>query len=54
MREKLLQKYGGLVFDNIDNNMIRKTISKHKLKWIRGCGWFFVAKSPEYDGTNDE
>ena len=54
MRENLLQKYGGLVLNDIDNNMIIKTISKHKLKWVIGCGRFVVAESPEYDSTNHE
>ena len=52
MRQTILQKYGGLVFDDVDNNMIRKTIVKHMVEWVRGGGWHVVAESPEYYGTN--
>ena len=53
MRTNFLQKYGGLVFDDIDKNNVRKTISKHKMEWIRGGGWHVVAEPPEYDGTDN-
>ena len=54
MRTKLLQKYRGLIFfDDVDNNNVRMTISKHKLEWFRGLGWFAMTEPPEYDGTNN-
>ena len=42
------------MFDDVDNNMVRKTISKLMIEWVRGGEWHVVAESPEYDGTNDE
>ena len=53
MRIKFLEKYGGLVFDDIDKNNVRKTLSKHKMEWVRERGWHVLAKPPEYDGTNN-
>ena len=54
MRAKFLQKYGGLVFDDIDNDNIRMTVSKNTLKYIKYQGWHVMAEPPEYDGTNAE
>ncbi|EJK69653.1 hypothetical protein THAOC_09066, partial [Thalassiosira oceanica] len=54
MRQRFLQKYGGLVFDDIDNNMTRMTVSKNILKYIKYQGWHVMAEPPEYDGTNAE
>ena len=55
MREKLLQKYGGLVFDEIDSeDKVRMTISKNSLKYIFRQGWHVMAEPPKYDGTNPD
>ena len=55
MREKLLQKYGGLVFDDIDSeSKDRMTVSKNVLKYIIRRGWHVMAEPPEYDGTNPD
>ena len=54
MRTKLLQKYGSLIFNDIDEGDVTKTISKNKLELFRGSGWHVMAEPPEYDGTNDE
>ena len=54
MRAKFLQKYGRLVFDDIDNDNIRMTVSKNALKYIKYQGWHVMAEPPEYDGTNNE
>lgn len=57
MRTKLLNKYGGLVFDDIDEQPpVRMRVSSTKLKWVKRQGWFAMAEPPGYvgDGTDDE
>ena len=55
MRAKLLRKYGGLVFDDIDDtDNVRLTVSTTMMKWIRSSGWHVIAEPAEYDGTNDD
>ena len=40
MRTRLLNKYGGMVFDDIDvDPIVRMRVSSTKLKWIRMEGW---------------
>lgn len=52
---KLLQKYKGLVFHDIDNDVVY-TIFDSNLEWSTGCkgGWSVVGVPPEHDGDNDE
>ena len=55
MRTKLLNKYGGLVFDDIDAEPpIRMRVSSTKLKWIKRQGWHAMGEPPGYvgDGTD--
>jgi hypothetical protein len=55
MRAKLLAKYGGLVFDDIDqDDKPRMTVSSTKMKWIRANGWYAMAEPPNYDGMDSE
>ena len=64
MREKLLQKYGGLVFEDIDveidpdaeegQQRPRFTISTDKMKWINRNGWFVMGEPENYNGTDDD
>ena len=55
MRQRFLQKYGGLVFEDIDSeDKTRLTISKTNMKYIRRSGWHVLAEPPEYNGTNDD
>ncbi|EJK71400.1 hypothetical protein THAOC_07167, partial [Thalassiosira oceanica] len=55
MRERLLQKYGGLVFDDIDSETKdRMTISKSVMKYIMRQGWHVMAEPSDYDGTNPD
>ena len=51
---KLLQKYKGLVFTDIDDD-VTYTISTEKMHWQRGRngGWNVLAEPPAYDDTND-
>lgn len=53
---KLLQKYGGLVIRDIDNNDLILTISRDKMQYEKGRkgGWAVLAEPPEYDGSNDD
>lgn len=56
MRQKLLSKYGGLVFDDIDQlTPVRMRVSTTKMQYIRRAGWHVMAEPPEYigDGTDD-
>ena len=52
---KLLQKYGGLVMKDIDDE-IEYTISTEKMQFEKGKsgGWAILAEPPEYDGENDD
>lgn len=51
MRTKLLVKYGGLVFDDIDATpTVRMRVSTTKLKYIKRSGWHILAEPPEYKG----
>ena len=54
-RMRLLQKYKGLVFHDIDED-ITYTISSEEMYWKRGRngGWHIMAEPPEYDGNNDD
>ena len=57
MRTKLLVKYGGLVFDDIDATpTVRMRVSSTKLKYIKRSGWHILAEPPEYkgDGFDDD
>lgn len=55
MRQKLLAKYGGLVFDDIDETPpVRMTVSSTKLKFIKRRGWHVMAEPPEYTGDDDD
>ena len=53
---KLLQKYGGLLMQDIDNDNREYVISPEKMQFERGKngGWAVLAEPPEYDGDNDE
>ena len=54
---KLLNKYGGLVFDDIDvTPPVRMRVSATKLKYIRRSGWHVMGEPPEYvgDGTDED
>ena len=49
MRVKLLNKYGGLVFDDIDSNPpVRMRVSTTKLKYIKRSVWHAMAEPPDY------
>ena len=51
MRQKLLAKYGGLVFDDIDvTPPVRMTVSSTKIKFIKYQGWHVMAEPLEYSG----
>lgn len=57
MRVKLLNKYGGLVFDDIDAEPpVRMRVSTTKMKYIRRSGWHVMGEPPEYigDGTDED
>ena len=55
MRQKFLEKYGGLVFDDVDcAPVVRMTISKNKMKYIKRSGWHVIAEPPECDGDDDD
>ena len=57
MREKLLTKYGGLVFDDIDEDPpVRLRVSSTKLQYVKRRGWHAMAEPPDYidDGTDDD
>ncbi len=55
MREKLLSKYGGLVFDDIDANpVVRMRVSTTKLQYIKRSGWHALGEPPEYTGDGDD
>lgn len=57
MRTKLLAKYGGLVFDDIDAvPTVRLRVSSTKLKYIRRSGWHAMGEPPDYvgDGEDDD
>ena len=55
MREKLLSKYGGLVFDDIDASpVVRMRVSSTKLQYIKRSGWHAMAEPPEYTGDGDD
>ena len=57
MRTKLLSKYGGMVFDDIDvDPVVRMRVSSTKLKWIKKEGWHAMAEPPDYvgDGGDDD
>jgi hypothetical protein len=55
MRAKLLYKYWGLVFDDIDSNpLVRMRVSTTKLKYIKRSGWHAMAEPPDYVGDNDD
>ena len=51
----LLKKYGGLVFEDIDNKIVY-TINSEKLYWKPGKngGWHILAEPPEYDGEDED
>ncbi len=52
---KLLNKYGGLVFDDIDSNPpVRMRVSTTKLKYIKRSGWHAMAEPPDYVGDDDD
>ena len=53
--QKLLQKYKGLVFNDIDNDVVY-TIFDSNLEWSTGRkgGWSVVGVPPDYDGKNDD
>ena len=52
---RLLEKYKGLVFTDMDND-VTYTISTDTMYWksYRGRGWCVIAEPPSYDGTNDD
>ena len=52
---RLLKKYEGLVFHDIDEDIVM-TISDTNLEFSRGKsgGWSVIGMSPSYDGTNEE
>ena len=57
MRTRLLNKYGGMVSDDKDQNpVVRMRVSSTKLKWIKRQGWHAMAQPPEYvdDGDDDD
>ena len=57
MREKFLTKYGGLIFDDIDEDPpVRMRVSPTKLQYVKRRGWHVVAEPPDYigDGTDDD
>ena len=55
MRTRLLNKYGGMVFDDIDvDPIVRMRVSSTKLKWIRREGWHAMAEPPDYVGDGDD
>ena len=55
MRTKLLEKYGGLVFDDINvTPAVRMRVSSTKLKWIKRQGWHALAEPPDYTGDDDD
>ncbi len=55
MRVRLLNKYGGLVFDDIDSNPpVRMRVSTTKLKYIKRSGWHAMAEPPDYVGDDDD
>ena len=55
MRTKLLEKYGGLVFDDIDvTPAVRMRVSSTKLKWIKQQGWHALAELPDYTENGDD
>ena len=55
MRTRLLNKYGGMVFDDIDvDPIVRMRVSSTKLKWIKREGWHAMAEPPDYVGNGDD
>jgi len=55
MRTRLLNKYGGMVFDDIDQNpVVHMRVSSTKLKSITRQGWHAMAEPPEYVGDGDD
>ena len=55
MRQKLLQKCGGLAFDDIDSESDeRVTVSKSVMKCVARQGWHVMAEPAEHDGTNPD
>ena len=55
MRTRLLNKYGGMVFDDIDvDPIVRMRVSSTKLKWIKREGWHAMAEPPDYVGSGDD
>ena len=55
MRTRLLNKYGGMVFDDIDvDPVVRMRVSSTKLKWIKREGWHAMAEPPDYVGSGDD
>ena len=50
---KLLKKYGGLTIEDPDVKEVY-TLSSTNLYWVkeRGGGWYVVAETAEYDGSN--
>eukprot|EP00804_Cyclotella_cryptica_P026177 CCRYP_009763-RA/>CCRYP_009763-RA protein AED:0.27 eAED:0.25 QI:0/0/0/1/1/1/3/0/375 len=55
MRTRLLNKYGGMVFDDIDvDPVVRMRVSSTELKWIRREGWHAMAEPPDYVGDDDD
>lgn len=57
MRTKLLAKYGGMMFDDVDATpVVRMRVSSTKLKWIKRQGWHAMAEPPDYvgDGNDDD
>eukprot|EP00804_Cyclotella_cryptica_P030914 CCRYP_019747-RA/>CCRYP_019747-RA protein AED:0.40 eAED:0.36 QI:0/0/0/1/0/0/2/0/269 len=54
MRIRLLNKYGGMVFDDMNvDPLVRMRMSSTKLKWIRREGWHAMAEPPDYVGDGD-
>eukprot|EP00804_Cyclotella_cryptica_P008222 CCRYP_015153-RA/>CCRYP_015153-RA protein AED:0.20 eAED:0.16 QI:0/0/0/1/1/1/3/0/316 len=56
MRTRLLKKYGGMVFDDIDVDPVVRIlrVSSTKLNWIRREGWHAMAEPPDYVGDGDD
>ena len=52
---KLLTKYGGLVFKDIDDGIVY-TISTERMQYHKGKdgGWCVLAEPPDYDGDNHD
>ena len=51
---KLLRKYGGLIFDDLDNDERRMTILSDNCEWKARKGWHVIAVSDDYFKLSDQ